>query len=88
MLAEPWGSFLLGQLSSNDFGHMLEALVAAALDPSPLRDQLGQFPMQEAIVQEGTERNTKFILRNIPRFGIFLGLLAGFKNNLDECLLS
>lgn len=87
MLAEPRGSFLLGQLSSNDFGHMPEALAAAASDPSPLRDLLAQFPIQEATGQEGTARNTKFTLRNIPRFGIFPGLLAGFENNLGVHLL-
>lgn len=73
MLAGPWGSFLLVWLSPNDFGHMPEALAAAASDPSPLTDLLAQFPMQEAIVQEGTARNIKFTLRNIPRFGIFPG---------------
>lgn len=36
-------------------------------------DLLAQFPMQEATVQEGTARNTKFTLSNIPRFGIFPG---------------
>lgn len=81
MLVEPRGSFFHGQLSPHDFGHMPEALAAAASDPSPLRDLLAQFPVQEAIVQEGTARNTKLTLRNIPRFSIFPGLLAGFENN-------
>lgn len=73
MLAEHRGTFLLRQLSPNDFGHMLEALTAAASDASPLTDLLAQFPVQEAIVQEGTARNTKFTLRNIPQLGIFPG---------------
>lgn len=88
MLAEHQGSFLLGQLSPNDFGHMPEALAAAASDPSPLTDLLARFPMQEATVQEGTARNTKFILRNIPRLAIFPGVLAGFENNSGVYLLN
>lgn len=55
------------------FGHVLEVLAAAASDPSPLMDLLAQFPVQKAIVQEGTARNTKLTLKNIPRFDIFPG---------------
>lgn len=69
----PGAASSLGSYHPMIFGHMPKALAAAASDPSPLTDLLEQFPVQEAIVQEGTARNTEFTLRNRPRLGIFPG---------------